>query len=62
MTLYPKLIEEALATVIYPGTKTNLFKFSSVKLSFPQAVPARTTWRRPLMPRQPYSVAVPSTE
>ncbi len=24
MTLYPKLIEEALATVIYPGTKKNL--------------------------------------
>ena len=27
----------------------------------PQAVPARKTWRRPLMVRQPYSVAVPST-
>ena len=27
-----------------------------------QAVPSRTTWRRPLMVRQPYSVAVPSTE
>ena len=26
------------------------------------AVPSRTTWRRPLMVRQPYSVAVPSTE
>ena len=25
------------------------------------AVPARTIWRRPLMVRQPYSVAVPST-
>ena len=24
-------------------------------------VPARTTWRRALMPRQPYSEAVPST-
>ena len=28
----------------------------------PQAVPARTTWRRPLMVRQLYSEAVPSTE
>ena len=28
---------------------------------YPQAVPSRTTWRRPLMVRQPYSVAVPST-
>ena len=26
MTLYPKLIEEALATVIYPGTKKNLIE------------------------------------
>ena len=26
-----------------------------------QAVPSRTIWRRPLMVRQPYSVAVPST-
>ena len=25
------------------------------------AVPSRTTWRRPLMVRQPYSAAVPST-
>ena len=25
------------------------------------AVPSRTIWRRPLMVRQPYSVAVPST-
>ena len=30
-------------------------------LFMPQAVPSRTTWRRPLMVRQPYSVAVPST-
>ena len=30
-------------------------------LVFLQAVPSRTTWRRPLMVRQPYSVAVPST-
>ena len=29
--------------------------------SCPQAVPSRKTWRRPLMVRQPYSVAVPST-
>ena len=28
---------------------------------FLQAVPSRKTWRRPLMVRQPYSVAVPST-
>ena len=27
----------------------------------PHAVPARKTWRRPLMVRQPYSEAVPST-
>ena len=27
----------------------------------PPAVPARKTWRRPLMVRQPYSVAVLST-
>ena len=27
-----------------------------------KAVPSRITWRRPLMVRQPYSVAVPSTE
>ena len=27
-----------------------------------KAVPSRKTWRRPLMVRQPYSVAVPSTE
>ena len=26
MTLYPKLIEEALATVNYPGTKKNLIE------------------------------------
>ena len=26
MTLYPKLIEQALATVIYPGTKKNLIE------------------------------------
>ena len=26
-----------------------------------KAVPSRTTWRRSLMVRQPYSVAVPST-
>ena len=26
-----------------------------------KAVPSRTTWRRPLMVRQPYSVAVLST-
>ena len=30
-------------------------------LPLPQAVPARITWRRPLMPRRPYSVAVLST-
>ena len=30
-------------------------------LVFLQAVPFRITWRRPLMVRQPYSVAVPST-
>ena len=28
---------------------------------YPQAVPSRTTMARPLMVRQPYSVAVPST-
>ena len=27
----------------------------------PHAVPSRTTMARPLMPRQPYSAAVPST-
>ena len=27
-----------------------------------KAVTSRTIWRRPLMVRQPYSVAVPSTE
>ena len=26
MTLYPKLIKDALATVIYPGTKKNLIE------------------------------------
>ena len=30
-------------------------------LVFLQAVPSRIIWRRPLMVRQPYSVAVPST-
>ena len=30
-------------------------------LTLPQAVPARTTMARALMPRQPYSVAVLST-
>ena len=34
-------------------------RISSCRL--PQAVPSRTIWRRPLMVRQPYSVAVPST-
>ena len=34
---------------------------SIILSTFPQAVPSRTTWRRPLMVRQPYSVAVPST-
>ena len=29
--------------------------------SYPQAVPSRIIWRRPLMVRQPYSVAVLST-
>ena len=28
---------------------------------YPKAVPSRIIWRRPLMVRQPYSVAVPST-
>ena len=28
---------------------------------YPHAVPARIIWRRALMPRQPYSIAVPST-
>ena len=31
------------------------------RLPISMAVPSRTTWRRPLMVRQPYSVAVPST-
>ena len=31
-------------------------------LFMPQAAPSRKTWRRPLMVRQPYSVAVLSTE
>ena len=35
--------------------------YSSLIMTYPQAVPARTTWRRPLMVRQPYSVAVLST-
>ena len=34
---------------------------STILSTFPHAVPARTTWRRPLMVRQPYSAAVPST-
>ena len=33
----------------------------SQSASYSKAVPSRTTWRRALMPRQPYSVAVPST-
>ena len=33
-----------------------------VLASMIKAVPSRTIWRRPLMVRQPYSVAVPSTE
>ena len=32
-----------------------------LSIFFLQAVPFRTIWRRPLMVRQPYSVAVPST-
>ena len=28
---------------------------------YPHAVPSRTIWRRPLMVRQPYSEAVPSS-
>ena len=35
--------------------------FITLEGVFPQAVPSRKTWRRPLMVRQPYSVAVPST-
>ena len=30
-------------------------------MTYSKAVPSRITWRRPLMVRQPYSVAVPST-
>ena len=33
----------------------------SFALSNDKAVPSRKIWRRPLMVRQPYSVAVPST-
>ena len=33
----------------------------SQSASYSKAVPSRTTWRRPLMVRQPYSVAVLST-
>lgn len=39
---------------------TNLTAASN-RESLPQAVPARIIWRRPLMVRQPYSVAVLST-
>ena len=34
---------------------------SIILSTFSKAVPARTTWRKPLMVRQPYSEAVPST-
>ena len=34
---------------------------SIILSTFPQAVPSRITWHRALMPRQPYSEAVPST-
>ena len=48
----------ASRSVIYnPITASSLHTVSTN----PHAVPARTKWRRPLMVRQPYSVAVPST-
>ena len=47
----------SLKTVIY----NPIIASSHTVSTFLQAVPARTTWRRALMPRQPYSAAVPST-
>ena len=38
----------------------SLIQYDKRKVMF-KAVPSRTTWRRPLMVRQPYSVAVLST-
>ena len=39
---------------------TNVLKYLIIESQL-QAVPSRTTWRRPLMVRQPQSEAVPST-
>ena len=39
----------------------NIECFSSLDIRLCKAVPSRTIWRRPLMVRQPYSVAVLST-
>ena len=38
----------------------SLIQYDKRKVMF-KVVPFRTIWRRPLMVRQPYSVAVPST-
>ncbi len=35
--------------------------YNNIKYVYSQAVPSRKIWRRPLMVRQPYSVAVLST-
>ena len=37
------------------------YKVLPYKYLYHKAVPSRKLWRRPLMVRQPYSVAVPST-
>ena len=47
---------------VYNRYAPRLFRGYITQTSYDtQAVPSRTTWRRPLMVRQPYSVAVPST-
>ena len=43
------------------GTKAAQVHPAFLNPHLPQAVPARKTWRRPLMVRQPYSEAVLST-
>ena len=43
------------------GTKAAQIHPAFLNPHLPQAVPARTRWRRPLMVRQPYSEAVLST-
>ena len=63
MTLYPKLITEALATVMYPGTKKNLIesdmladdvRIDGMKVEFTLIFPRETDpFLRSRLPRLP---------